>query len=314
MNKKIPIYLLLLFIFNSLIAAQNSFHANLEIEKIEDSRRVIATVNKESQIVLKLEKTLTEDSSIPTVIAMSDGNLALLNSLEGNFELYNQSSELFFADRFYNLGAYKEQSIIYYVNKNGINLLVSEDRKNSLYFISNDGESEFVRNCEDGLITGLSTSSNGEELFYSIINWDDDKLDKKCILYNRTSENVTRFEVDFEIGLFNESDNIFSGHNKKTSFCINVTTKILLWKKPLGEKEFYLDIDFFENNTVLVKSNSPELINGQWIYNGAGIIQKNILGEEKELYRIEKSFKTIEVFEKDNNLGLKLDSEVIVEY
>lgn len=312
MNKKIIKNILVLQMFSCLLIAQNNYKTSIDIIKNENSRIASITVLQGNDKIGTLKKELSEGSSIPTAIALNNGNLALLNSLEGEIELYNYSSELFFSHKFYTLPPYKEQSIKYSLNNKGVLLLVSEAQSNNLYLVNNSGELENLSDCENGLITGLNSTLNGESIFYSIANWSENNLNKKSVFLDLINYNEKTFSLGFERGVFNEQNNLFVGYDKTSAFCINYKNEEILWKKELDENQYFLDVNFSNEEVILVKVTSPKLENGQWIYDNAIIVEKNISGREKVLQSVNKSFRTMELITEDEKIELLIDSNVIV--
>lgn len=295
--------------FSCLLIAQNNYKTSIDIIKNENSRIASITVLQGNDKIGTLKKELSEGSSIPTAIALNNGNLALLNSLEGEIELYNHSSELLFSHKLYALPPYKEQTIKYSVNSKGVVLLVSEDQSNNLYLVNNSGELENLADCENGLITGLNSTLNGESIFYSIVNWSGNNLNKESLLFDLINDNVKSFSLGFEKGVFNEENNLFVGYDKTSAFCINYSNDEILWEKELDKNEYFYDINFSNKEVILVKVTSPKLENGQWIYDNATIVEKSISGREKVLQSVNKSFRTIELISVDDEIEIVVDSK-----
>ena len=310
MDKKIILYILTLSIIGSTVLAQNNYRTNLIIEDDNNSKVITASVLDGKENIVTVKKSINAKGSIPAAIATRNGNLAILNSLDGILELYDQTSEQILSYKFYNHKPYNEQAIKYSLNNNGIVFLVSEERENTLYFIGNIGEREKLGNCKTGLVTGISSNISGNKIAYSVVNWINNELIKNLVLMDLESGSKQRYSVDFEEGTFQEQNNLFFGRNKKSAFCIDYKSEKLLWKDELLEDEYYVNLTPSQDNVILIKANEPKLENGNWIYTGASIVQKNIAGAEVVLQKVNESFRTIEVIESNNNLEVMIDSKL----
>lgn len=249
--------------------------------------------------------------SIPNFTVLQNNNILLVHSLEGVVEVYNKMGQIILRNDFYELPPHNEQSIKYSVNNNGVVLLISELQKNSIFRIDSNNKLNLYKNISDGLISGIVSSSNGEIIACSIINWDIDKQINKTMFFNTQNNYSFEFPVRFEKGEINLTNNLFLGISNKEAFTIDILQQEIIWNNSLNNKEIYLDGTFNKDIVIVIQSELPIFIDKEWIYNYTKIISRDLKGKEQVITEINKPMKKIELVKENDNLFLKGNNEII---
>jgi hypothetical protein len=311
MKMRFLLNIILILVLNNQGFSQNEFRTETSIKGSYDQLRVFhASVHDDSNNILSIVKNLKPNFSIPEAIALNNGNLALLHSLEGVIEIYDSNTQMIFQKEFYSLPPYNEQNIKFAINDLGIVLLVSEEQQNRVYIINNFGIPIGEINVQDGLISGIATSGNSETIAYSVMNWYNNELKSKTTLYNIGRNHFYDLPINFDTGIFNKTANLFLGTTNKNSFCVDLNNEELLWQNNLLDDQIYLDAIFENDDAILIKSTAPKLINNKWMFENTKIIQKELSGNEKILQEIYDSVFKINLIMSKDKLSININNNI----
>jgi Family of unknown function (DUF5711) len=313
MKIRILLNIILVLVLNSKGLSQDEFRTKTSIVEKSDQQRVFhASVYNDSTRIFSIVKDLNARCSIPKAIALNNGNLALLHSLEGVLEIYDNTSQLIFEKEFYSLPPYREQNIKSTINDKGIVLLVSEEQKNRIYIIDNFGIPIGEMNIEDGLLSGLATSRNSEIVAYSIMNWNNNELKSKTTLYNIGRNHFYDLPINFDSGIFNKTADLFLGTTNKNSFCVDLNKEEILWQNKLLDDQIYLDAIFKNDDAILVQATDPKLINNKWVFENTKIVQKELSGNENILREIYDSVFKINLIMSKGKLSININDNILL--
>jgi len=228
MYKDIIQIIFVLFLVQSNLTAQNPLEIKTEVNGNYDEQRVlkISVIDSANELI-SFNKPLPPYISIPNVEVLENNNILILHTLEGITEIYSAKANLISKNEFYKLPPHNEQNIKYYVNRLGFVLLISEARKNNLYFFNNNGEEIFSKNVLDGLISGLVSTNDAELIAYSLMRWKANNLESETVILDTKTDSEIVNSNRFEKGTFNNEAKLFLGFtNNNTFFHISILNPV----------------------------------------------------------------------------------------
>jgi len=309
MYKNITTVLLAIFISNIQVISQNNYQTKLSIKGSYDELRILnIDISLEGKNIYSIKKVLEPHYSIPGTILLTNGNFALLHSLEGVLEIYDTSAKKIFNKEFYSLPPYNEQIIKYSINNLGVIFAVSEKQKNNIYFIENSKEVKFSFKVEDGLLAGIASTENGELLAYSVMQWDKDEILNKTIFLDIENKFLSEYTVNFEKGYFSNTNNLFLGITNNNSFFIDLEEGNILWQNNLANDQIYIDGMIEDNRAILVQTVKPNLVNNIWTYYKTKIIRKDLSGIEITLLEIAQPINKVKLIRSENKILINIDN------
>ncbi len=308
MKFKIRTILVFLFCVIELFAQENN---NLFVEAIGEYNQQRKLVIKQNGKPLIFEKVLAPYTSVPDVSKLSNGNLAFVYGIEGIIEFCDKNGNLLSTQYFYKRPPYEEQALKHIIINNGLYLVISENRKNNIYYLDNEGTIKNSFEVPYGLLSGFTVSKKENHIAYSTNNWDEDNLKSSTYIYNKNLEIISQYNFAFEKGDFNETENLFLAQNKFQIYLISVKANDIIWKENLETEEVFLK-GFFDNNEVIfIKAETPIFIEKKWQYNKGEILKKSINGKLLFERKITEPFESIELVKTEKNVLVKTSKEVI---
>ena len=258
------------------IRIRGNYHEERRIE-------INVTLNEKSEY--SVIKELKPYYSIPKTDVLSNGYLILVHSLEGVVEVYDTNGEIIFQDEYYKLPPYRGQSIKHDIWSQGFLVVSSEQNVNTLYKITNDGNTILSLELEEGMISGIKLSGNGEFFAYSAVEWINDELYYSTTLLSLNGQYYQSIPIHFENGVFSTESNIFVGWGKRNTFCVDIDKANLIWEKRVKSYQLISEAMIDAKDTYILISNNPVLIENKWEYDNIEIISKNRLGDEKKVFQ-----------------------------
>lgn len=287
-----------------------SFRQKVSDKKYFEKRDLNLSIYNNDKLLYNFKRTLKPYRSAPKVSVLDKNKLLLTFIQDGLLEFYNQN-QLIKKYLLYRTHPLNEQSIITSKSDNIVVILISELQKNKIYLFDFEGNSVDSMKIENGLISGLSISQDNSQIAYSIFNWEGNNQKNKSIIFDKTLNQKTVINEKFRTGIFNLADNSFLGFTNKNAFCFDLQNSELIWKEKLNNKEIYLDGNYINGNTVLIKASKPNLENGEWIYPNANIFIKNNRGNETSLQQIKTPFQKINFVNEKKESKIKIDNLII---
>lgn len=306
------ILLIILIINFPQLFAQSELSFNKKIigENYFNSRKLVLDIQENGITKYIFEKELLPYQSIPQVYLIDSAKLCLTFPSDGSIEFYQNKimTNKYF---FYKSHPQNEQTLHFANNSFESAILFSENQKNKIFIFDLVGNLKDSIIAEDGIISGFTISNKNNFIAYSFYNWETEEINNKSIILDRKNDKILETEEKFWCGKFNSDDNNFLGFTNKNSFCYNISTKKLLWKSDLANDEIYLDGIWYNNNTLLIKAEAPELKDGNWIYNKANILSINSNGDENIIQIVNSSFSKINFEKAQNKILLKADERLV---
>ncbi|MDX1701068.1 MAG: hypothetical protein R3250_10640 [Melioribacteraceae bacterium] len=283
---RIFLQLTILALFTQIAYGQNRIVSDLNVVgNYYEERTLTINVSVSGQDIYSVIKILPPHYSIPKADILENGNLILAHSLEGIVEIYNKTGNIIFRDEYYKLPPYRGQKLKYEVWSEGFIIVVSEEGTNTLHNLNNDGDILLDKDLEQGMISGIKLSPNGDLFVYSVVDWIQNELYTTTNILSLNGNYFQSILKNFENGVFSTNSNLFVGWENRNIFCVDLLNRRIIWERSLENNQLISDAIIEGSDTYILFSSNPLFIEKEWQYDNIRIISKNLSGDEKHLFQ-----------------------------
>jgi hypothetical protein len=294
--------------------AQSNFgiETKLSNNNYEEERTLTITIIKNKKELYSVIKNLLPYYSIPETIVFSDGNLALLYSLEGIIEFYDSTQNLIEKKEHLTTNLYDEHKILFSKTETKIAILISENSENKIIVYNSHGEKLHSLGLKKGIADGIVLSEEANKCALSLYSWQNNQLMPKSFIVDFDNEKQEKLPALFNKGFFNKGNNQFCGFTNKTFFKIDLLKNKIVLNKKIPKNKILIDVQSYNQNTYFIEANLPKLKNGIWEYQSAEVVKIDTNNKITVVKKITTPFTKIN-FDKplDNTLN-KTNSEEFI--
>ncbi len=298
-----------LLLLTYILFTFNFYAQKIDITVSQEEYREERTLKIYADSSYLFSKKLLPFQSIPEIKKLNNNNIVIIYALEGVVEFYTSAGTLITKNKFYSTPINNEQKLLFEKSNNSIAFFVSENQKNRVYILNNNGDKIDSLNIEDGIASGLAYLNDRSLIAASIYNWEKNSIKPFTFIIDLNIKRINSFPLRFEKGLFSDNGKYFLGYTNKTSFLFNTIENKLLWEKETESDKIYIGAKLINGNAFFIVAKNPKLDNGKWLYPGFEVQKTKLSDKTNLIYKYNLPAKNISLNVTNKQLELNLDGK-----